>query len=126
MPAIYAGTGFAIAALEFMIHCNLGRMPGNARYVTAEVPDDIAVEHLDAALLGGWAAADPAIAHDYGRTWLAERRSAVLLVPSAATGGLDLNAVVNPQHPDARRITVGADRPVAWGRRLFADADPSG
>lgn len=71
-----------------------------------------------------WAAADPAIACDHGRAWLVEGRSAVLLVPSAATGGPDLNAAVNPRHPDASRITVGAQRPVAWDRRLFADADP--
>ena len=119
LPAIYAGTSFAIAALEILVHANLGRVPRNAHFVEAAVPDGVPVERLDPDALPGWADADPAAAQGFGGAWLRERRSAVLLVPSAATGGLDLNAVVNPDHPEAGRIAVGEERPVAWDRRLF-------
>ncbi len=64
------------------------------------------------------------------RTTLARRGEEGLLTPEesekterlarlyvqAATGGLDLNAV---DHPDAERIAVGEEHPVAWDRRLF-------
>jgi RES domain-containing protein len=119
LPAIYAGTSFAIAALEILVHANLGRVPRSARFVEAAVPDGVPVERLDPDALPGWADADPAAAQGFGGAWLRERRSAVLLVPSAATGGLDLNAVVNPDHPGAGQIAVAEERPVAWDRRLF-------
>ena len=120
LPAIYAGTSFAIAALEILVHANLGRVPRNARFVEAAVPDGVPVERPEpGALPPGWAEADPGAARGFGGAWLRERLSAVLLVPSAATGGLDLNAVVNPDHPEAGRIAVAEERPVAWGRRLF-------
>jgi hypothetical protein len=32
--------------------------------------------------------------------------------------GLDRNAVVNPEHPDARRIDIGPERPAYWDPRL--------
>ena len=62
---------------------------------------------------------DPSVAQQFGQAWLRERRSALLLVPSAVTAGLDTNAVINPDHPDAAHITVTAEAPVTLDPRLF-------
>ncbi len=115
---IYAGTSYAIAMLEVLVHANLGRPPSAARYVEASLPDDIAVERLDPAALPDWDGEDLSIPQAHGARWLAAARSAVLLVPSVVTK-LDLNAVINPAHPDAARLTAAAEAPVLWDERLF-------
>ncbi len=116
---IYAAVAYSTAMLEVLVHANTGRPPPRSRYVVAEIPRDVAVETLDVAGLPGWDGADIAAAQAFGRAWREARRSAVLLVPSVVTK-LDLNAVVNPEHPDAARIAVSEERPVAWDARLFA------
>jgi len=116
-PVVYGGASFAIAMLERLVYAAIGKVPRDDRWVEAEIPDDL-VEALDEAALPGWEAADSAAARAYGDRWLDEARSAALLVPSAVTG-IDRNLVVNPSHPGAARIAVGAEQPVRWDQRLF-------
>lgn len=102
------------------MHANRRTPPSAARYVEAIVPDDVSREVFDPASLPGWdSPRDTSIAQAFGRAWIEERRSALLLVPSVVTGGRDTNAVVNPDHPDTARIVVGAETPVALDPRLF-------
>jgi RES domain-containing protein len=120
VPAIYAGTSFAVCLVEVLVHANRRTTPSAARYVEAVVPDDISREVFDPASLPGWDnPRDMSIAQSFGRAWIEERRSALLLVPSVVTRGHDTNVVVNPDHPDAARIVVGAEIPVALDPRLF-------
>lgn len=108
MPAIYAGTSFAICLLDVLVHANRKTPPSGARCVEAVVPGDVSREVFDAAAHPGWDDPhDVSVAQEFGRAWIAERRSAVLVVPSVVTGGRDANAVVNPEHPNAGRIVVG-------------------
>lgn len=106
--------------VEVLVHANRTAPPSAARFVEAMVPEDVSREEFDPAAHPGWD--DPlntAVAQAFGRTWLQERRSALLIVPSVVTGGRDSNAVVNPEHPDAARISVGPETPVSFDPRLF-------
>jgi RES domain-containing protein len=117
-PVIYTGTSFSIAALEILVHANTGAIPRRFNYVHADVPDDASVEEADVTLIKGWNAADTSAARTFGRVWLQERRSLVLLVPSVVTNGLDCNALGNPAHPEFRRIAVSPESPVVWDPRV--------
>jgi RES domain-containing protein len=120
MPAIYTGTSFAVCLIEVLVHANRKAPPSAARYVEATVPEDVSRETFDPALHAGWD--DPldfSIAQTFGKAWLQQRRSALLLVPSVVTGGRDGNAIVNPEHPDAAQIAVGPETPVKLDPRLF-------
>lgn len=120
LPAIYTGTSFAICLLEVLVHANRRTPPSAARFVVADVPDDVSVENFDPALCPGWDDPhDVSAAQAFGRDWLERGRSALLIVPSVITGGRDSNAVVNPAHADAARIVVGAEMPVTLDPRLF-------
>jgi RES domain-containing protein len=120
LPAIYTGTSFALCLLEVLVHANRRSAPSAARFVEAVVPDEIPREYLDPAAHPGWDDPyDTSVAQAFGRGWLAARRSALLMVPSVVTAGRDWNAVVNPDHPDAARITVGPETAVALDPRLF-------
>jgi RES domain-containing protein len=86
----------------------------------ADVPDDVAIERADAlSLPAGWDSPDSEIACTFGDRWIAECRTAVLLVPSVVAREV-WNVLVHPVHPLAARIVVGESRPVVWDERLFA------
>jgi RES domain-containing protein len=118
-PAIYAATSFASAALETLVHANIGRVPRNARYVTIDIPDDAPVTRLAAAEVADWNAIPAGPSRVAGDAWIRARSGLVLLVPSAVTLGLDDNAVINPLHPDFARVAVSEEAPVRWDERLI-------
>ena len=120
LPAIYTGTSFAVCLIELLVHANRKSPPSGARFVEADVPDDVSRDRLDPGSLPGWD--DPhdiSIAQAFGRDWIQSRRSALLIVPSVVTAGRDANVVVNPEHADAARISVGPETPVDLDPRFF-------
>jgi len=118
-PAIYGSLSYACCMLEILVHANIGRIPMTHGYVVAEVPSNVPVERLESqALPAGWDGDTPAIARQFGDRWLAEGRSAVLLVPSVIAR-LEWNAVVNPHHPAANQLVVSQSQKVIWDQRLF-------
>jgi RES domain-containing protein len=120
MAAIYAGTSFAVCLLEILVHANRKSPPSAARFVEAVAGDDVSRETFDpAAHPAGDDLNDVSVAQAFGRDWIESGRSALLFVPSIVTAGRDTNVVVNPGHPDAARIAVGAETPVALDPRLF-------
>jgi RES domain-containing protein len=121
-PAAYTAESFALAVLEVLVHAGIGRVPVTARYVTADVPDDVPVDRVVAEELPGWDLQPPGGSVHFGERWLRERKGLVLLVPSVVTRGLDSNALLNPMHPDFGRIVVSEEQPVQWDGRLFESA----
>jgi RES domain-containing protein len=117
---IYGSLSFACAMLEILAHANIGRVPLTHRFLVASVSDDITVErHSAASLPVGWDVDNSSSARNFGDIWLAEARSAILLVPSVVAR-LESNALVNPLHPDATRLKISASEKVVWDKRLFA------
>ncbi len=119
VPAIYAATSFALGVLEVMVHANLGRVPRNTMAIAIDIPEDAPIDRVPPEALPDWNAHPPGASVRYGTAWLRGGLGLVLLVPSAVTGGADMNAVINPVHPDAARATVGAEYPVRLDPRLF-------
>lgn len=116
---IYGATTFAGAMLEVLVHARIGKVPRTHVVAVAEVPDDVSIERADAlSLPAGWDGPATQIARAFGDRWIAESRSAVLLVPSVVARE-EWNALVNPAHPLFARILVGEPRPVVWDERLF-------
>ena len=99
LPAIYTGSSFALCLIEVLVHVNRRTPPSAARFVEAEVPDDVSRESFEPSRYPGWDDLnDQSVAREFGRGWLAERRSALLLVPSVVTMGRDTNVVI-PARP---------------------------
>jgi RES domain-containing protein len=117
---IYAAETYSGAILEILVHANLNRLPRTYAVLTVEIPADVAVERLAASDLPGWNLPNQAISRALGDQWLAEARTAVLLVPSLVTGGREHNVLLNPAHPDFARIAHSKPGPVAWDERLLA------
>jgi RES domain-containing protein len=74
--------------------------------------------HDETHLPVGWDHVDLRPSRAFGETWIRERRTAVLVVPSGVARR-EPKVVLNPQHPDFRKIGAGSPEPVMWGARLF-------
>jgi RES domain-containing protein len=116
---IYAAETFAGAVLEVLVHSSMGRLPKTHALVEITIPEEIAVETVAAAAVPGWEAKDQIASRAFGDRWLEEQRTAVLLVPSAVTGGRERNVLLNPVHGEFRHITVSMPQEVIWDERLF-------
>jgi RES domain-containing protein len=89
------------------------------RYVTVDIPDGASTGSASPDAVPGWDAMPPGASCAFGDAWLRGRETLVLLVPSVVTSGLDLNAVINPLHPDFARIVVGDAATMRWDARLL-------
>lgn len=118
-PLIYAAETFSGALLEALVHANLGRLPRTQAMIEITIPDAIAIESLTGEKLPGWDAEDQIASRAFGDQWLAGKRSAVLLVPGAVTGGRERNVLINPEHADFDQITASKPQDVQWDKRLF-------
>jgi|SRR5277367_457496 len=118
-PVIYAAETFAGAILEILVHASLFRLPRNYVYVELSIPDTIGSEMASSPDLPDWEFADQAVTRSIGDQWLLEKRSAILIVPSVVTQGIETNVLLNPLHPDFGKIGASQPAPVRWDSRLF-------
>ncbi len=120
MAVIYASGSQSLAMLERLVQRrNLGRTV----LVEAAVPAGLEIEDWLERPPANWRALASPEAAAAGGAWLAQRRTALLRVPSALVPR-EANYLVNPAHPDARRIAVGAPEPLTWDLRLFGVPPP--
>jgi RES domain-containing protein len=121
---IYASEHYATALLEKLVHAGRTQLAGAHHAAAIVIPDDLALEVLEPATLPGWDAEDSAAARGYGDAWHSGLRTAVLVVPSLPGQPVERNFIINPAHPDARRIVVGEPFDVVWDGRLFGPSFP--
>lgn len=119
---IYTAQTQALAVLEMMVQDEALA----ARYVMipAQVPDALAIERIEArSLPAGWRSMRRLeTLREIGAEWARSRRSAVLAVPSAVIPA-ETNFLLNPVHPEFRRIRIGKPVPFRLDPRLFAKHD---
>jgi RES domain-containing protein len=116
-PVIYASQHFSTALLEKLVHGS-GELPPNQHYIQITMPVGVSYEAVDVAALSGWDAPMPTVSKNFGEAWQRSRRSLLLLAPSIVAR-LDMNILINPDHPEFPRIETGLHHPVHWDRRLF-------
>jgi RES domain-containing protein len=113
LPVVYASESRALACLETIVHLNSGGLPLNRYLVEITIPEVTwqLAERLTARQLPvGWEAAPAGqVSISFGSYWLRERRSALLLIPSAVVPE-EQNILINPLHPNSRTITATKQR----------------
>ena len=118
IPMVYAAQSRALAALESLGH--FGGAERRLQFVTFEIefPDALAMKIEVADLPRDWRRAEPgASTQDLGSDWQRAGRSAVLLVPSVHVPQ-ECCVLLNPDHPDTRRIMVAYPEPFSFDERL--------
>lgn len=118
-PVLYAAPSIAIAVLETAAHIDDAGLPLNRYLLELDVPDDVwdLREELDVAALPLTWSAIPAghASVKIGSMWLASLRTPILLVPSVVVPE-EQASLINPLHPECKRITVRIVRLFEYNR----------
>lgn len=122
LSVIYSAESIALAVIETLVHLPSAGLPLNRYLVRIEIPDAVWATRsdiLDSAPVGWDALPAAMVSLDFGDAWLHEARSAVLVVPSVAVPE-ERNILINPAHPDAKRITAQKLRKWTYDSRIKA------
>ncbi len=113
---VYCCAAEASTLLEVLAHAD--EVPENHVLVIMEVPDDVTI--VDPGRLPpSWRALDYHTAtQTVGDQFVNEGKGLLLRVPSAITT-TDQNYLLNPDHPDAKRVTWKVVDPYTFDKRLF-------
>jgi RES domain-containing protein len=115
----YASDSLALASLEILVHCEPELVPGDLVAVEINVPRGVAMDELDAEVLPRtWRRYPaPSSLQRLGNAWLDRNTACVLRVPSALVPS-ESNFLINPVHPDRRRLRVVQKVPFQFDPRL--------
>lgn len=116
-PCIYASEHYSTAMLEKLVHGN-GHLPPNQHFVTITIPTGMSYEMVTRDNLPGWDSREPDVSRVFGKAWLREKRSLILIVPSYVAR-IERNIVINPLHTEFQKIEHTLPEPVWWDDRLF-------
>ena len=117
----YASEHQSLAMLEYFVHLDKDDPPADLVLAIAEIPDDLPRDQVAVTdLPANWrdAAAPPELAH-FGDEFAQREEHCLLLVPSVLAPA-EHNCLINPAHPDYKRIAVLELEPLSYDQRMFA------
>ncbi len=117
---VYTAECRALATLEVSVHLDLSQdLPKDRHYVEILIPDDILileVNHHDLPLV--WNSHPPTFfTQMIGDDFITQGETAVLKVPSSIVPQ-ESNYLINPNHPDSKRIFVMNTSSMAFDSRF--------
>jgi RES domain-containing protein len=99
---VYCADHPSTALLEIMVHATRDTVPDSYQLIEINVSDEFRM--ANATLRPGWET-DPQFTRNLGSDFIAARKHALLKVPSAIMPKAS-NYLLNPEHGDARRISI--------------------
>jgi RES domain-containing protein len=116
---VYTAATPSLAVLEMLVHLDAHELLRSYRLCEVSFPERI-VEQVNVTRLSRKWRSDPpsAASRRVGDAWVREARSGVLRVPSVLVES-EWNYLLNPAHPDYRRITIGKPVPFQFDPRLI-------
>jgi RES domain-containing protein len=117
VAAVYTSGTRSLATLESLVHLN---PPVLFKYVAIHVQfDDVLMDILPVKNLpADWRLEPPPPSTKaIGDAWVKAGRSVVIALPSVITG--ETNYLINPAHPEFKKIYVGKPEPFSFDPRLL-------
>jgi RES domain-containing protein len=116
---VYASSSLALAAVETFVHLEPNLQPDDLVSIEAEIPTGLAVEHLDLrALPRKWYELRDDPLRIIGDRWIRAGKTVALQVPSAAIRK-EWNVLLNPEHPDFRKLRIEKPKTFEFDLRMF-------
>ncbi len=117
---VYTAESRALATLEVSVHLDLSEdLPIDRYYVEIDIPDEVEILELRIEdLPDNWDIQPPSLETQYiGDDFVKDNDAAVLKVPSSIVPP-EYNYLINPNHPDATRITIVSKKQLAFDKRF--------
>lgn len=117
---VYTAESRALATLEVSVHLDLSEdLPTDRYYVEIEIPEDIDIIELENEdLPEKWNSRPPVLETQYiGDDFVRQNEAAVLKVPSCIVPP-EYNYLINPNHPDTKRIKVTGKEKLIFDNRF--------
>lgn len=117
---IYTAANRSLAMAEVAVHFSIATLPAGYMMMTLHVPDTVSITEADIKTLPeGWNQFPPLKQTQvFGDQFITDGKTCLLKVPSAVTQG-DFNFLINPLHPEFRKIKITGYEPFPFDRRLF-------
>jgi RES domain-containing protein len=106
--------------LEYFVHLDPEDPPDDLVLATADIPDAVSRKRVRASELPQHWRETPAPSQlaQIGDVFVNEAESCLLLVPSALAVN-ENNWLINPQHPEFKKIGLHAPEPLRYDSRMF-------
>jgi len=116
---VYTAASLSLATLEFFVNLEPGEPPALVA-ISADIPESVRVELLETeALPPDWRRIPvPPSSQRIGARWVLSNSSAVLPVPSVVIPS-ERNCLLNPAHPDFKKIRIGKPEPFSLDQRMW-------
>jgi RES domain-containing protein len=103
----YASDSLALASLEVLVHCQPDLVPEDLIAIEISVPKSVSIESIEhRSLPRNWRTYPaPSSLQRLGNAWLDGISACLLRVPSALVPS-ESNFLINPAHPDCRKLRV--------------------
>jgi RES domain-containing protein len=120
---VYLADSLALAALELFVHLDEDDIGAEFRAFRISIPDSVSIEIVQPSELPrAWRSERrQASTRTRGANWLRKANSAVLRVPSVIVAP-EHNFVLNPAHPEYRRIKIGRAQRFVFDTRMWKAA----
>jgi RES domain-containing protein len=116
----YTSEHQSLAMLEYFVHLDAADAPPDLVLITAEVPHDLPEERIAADDLPSQWRRSPAPSElaRVGDEFVHRSERCLLIVPSALAPN-ESNWLLNPQHPEFRKVVVSRLEPLTYDPRMF-------
>jgi RES domain-containing protein len=117
----YTAEHLSLAMIEYFVHIDANDPPKDLVVVAADIPDDVSRVVLNPhELPSNWrqVPAPPGLV-SIGDSFAAERKSAILVLPSALVPS-ESNWLINPLHSEFAEIKMHPPEPFRYDARFFA------
>ncbi len=104
---IYTAANRSLAMAEVAVHFTLATLPIDYMMITLFIPDNTSLQKLNITdLPADWNTfPHPTTTQAIGDKFISENNFCLLQIPSAVTLG-DYNILINPNHPDFKKIKI--------------------
>lgn len=117
---VYTAESRALATLEISVHLDLSEdLPKDRHYVEIEIPYEVSVIELnDEDLPAKWDAKPPILETQFIGDDFVKSNSAAVLKVKSSIGTPEFNYLINPNHPDSKKISVISTTPLNFDERI--------
>ncbi|HET8860050.1 RES family NAD+ phosphorylase [Marivirga sp.] len=117
---VYTAETRALAILEVSVHLDISEdLPNDRYFIEIEIPDDISALEVELAdLPEKWDSKPPLLVTQIiGDDFVQNNEAAILKVPSCIVPQ-EYNYLINPLHPEAKKIRIVSQTPMKFDDRL--------